>query len=87
VPGSVDRSRDSVAQQFRASDQVIGCKGTDDRVISEALAHNVGRQANRGHGVTPGGFDEERALIGGSELGQLGEDTLAMSSTGHDRHG
>ena len=49
LAGGADRRLDGAAQQLGAGDQVVGREGPDDRVIPEALAHDVCGQADRGH--------------------------------------
>ena len=61
-------------------------EGTDDRVVPEALAHDVGGQADRGHGIAARRLDEERAIVRGSKLGQLREHAVTMRLAGHDAH-
>ena len=86
VASGTNRRLDGTAQELRTGDQMVSREGTDDRVVPKAFAHDVGGQANRGHGIATRRLDEKRAIVGGSKLGQLGEYTVTVRLAGHDTH-
>ena len=87
VARGTNRGCNGGAQQLGARNQVVGGERADDGIVPKALAHDVGGQSDRGHGIAPRWLDEERTLLRGSELGKLGEYAIAVRLTGHDGHG